>query len=130
MQSNRLHSSLSLFFHSQLYSLKQLFFIQLIKQVFLLLQHVHQVNTMTSPSYNVPHVQQMLYKNRPVLDPMFNDDMIFVCNYLDVTQCECANTTYYYGVNQGGGSLLCLPCSSGVCVRKKTTCSLNDLSVC
>ncbi|CAF3358734.1 unnamed protein product [Rotaria socialis] len=28
----------------------------------------------------------------------------------DQTQCECTNQTFYYGVNQGGGSLLCVPC--------------------
>lgn len=35
------------------------------------------------------------------------------CNYLDITQCECTNSTFYYGVNQGGGSLLCLQCNGG-----------------
>ena len=31
---------------------------------------------------------------------------------LDSSQCDCVDNTYYYGVNQGGGSLLCLPCGS------------------
>ncbi|UJR38008.1 hypothetical protein I4U23_030690 [Adineta vaga] len=30
----------------------------------------------------------------------------------DSSQCDCVDNTYYYGVNQGGGSLLCLPCGS------------------
>jgi hypothetical protein len=33
--------------------------------------------------------------------------------YLDQTQCDCINNTFYYGVNQGGGSLICTQCSSG-----------------
>jgi hypothetical protein len=38
--------------------------------------------------------------------------------YLDVTQCDCISTSYFYGVNQGGGSLICLPCNltNYVCV--------------
>ena len=31
--------------------------------------------------------------------------------YLDPTQCDCVNKSFYYGVNQGGGSLVCLPCA-------------------
>ncbi|CAF1345544.1 unnamed protein product [Adineta steineri] len=31
----------------------------------------------------------------------------------DNTQCECTDTSYYYAVNQGGGSLLCSKCASG-----------------
>ncbi|CAF1347685.1 unnamed protein product [Rotaria magnacalcarata] len=31
----------------------------------------------------------------------------------DQTQCECTNQTFYYGVNQGGGSLLCVACPAG-----------------
>ncbi|CAF1123716.1 unnamed protein product [Rotaria magnacalcarata] len=30
----------------------------------------------------------------------------------DSTKCECINDNYYYGVNQGGGSLLCILCGS------------------
>jgi hypothetical protein len=29
---------------------------------------------------------------------------------LDKTQCECVSSSFYYGVNQGGGSVLCVPC--------------------
>lgn len=44
---------------------------------------------------------------------------LFECNidnynyYLDFTQCDC-NSNSYYGVNQGGGSLICIPCTTGV----------------
>jgi hypothetical protein len=38
--------------------------------------------------------------------------------YLDQTQCDCVNNTFYYGVNQGGGSLICKQCNSGY-VRMK-----------
>lgn len=32
-------------------------------------------------------------------------------------QCDCKNMSYYYGVNQGGGSLICDLCPSGnVCI--------------
>jgi hypothetical protein len=30
----------------------------------------------------------------------------------DFTQCDCISNAYYYGVNQGGGSLICLPCNA------------------
>lgn len=30
---------------------------------------------------------------------------------LDVTQCACLNNTYYYQVNQGGGSVRCSLCT-------------------
>ena len=31
---------------------------------------------------------------------------------VDPTQCDCVSKSFYYGVNQGGGSLLCLLCPS------------------
>ncbi|CAF2430595.1 unnamed protein product [Rotaria sp. Silwood2] len=50
----------------------------------------------------------------------------------DQTQCDCVDDTFYYGVNQGGGSLLCLPCNSTYvrssdgfgCVTANISCSL------
>jgi hypothetical protein len=32
---------------------------------------------------------------------------------LDKTQCDCIDQTFYYVVNQGGGSLICASCPSG-----------------
>ena len=32
---------------------------------------------------------------------------------LDLTRCTCLNSSYYYAVNQGGGSLICSLCSTG-----------------
>ncbi|CAF5169250.1 unnamed protein product, partial [Rotaria sp. Silwood1] len=54
-------------------------------------------------------------------------------SYLDPTQCDCIDNTFYYGVNQGGGSLLCLPCNSTYirssdgfgCVTTNISCGLT-----
>ncbi|CAF3900474.1 unnamed protein product [Rotaria sordida] len=51
----------------------------------------------------------------------------------DPTQCDCIDRTFYYGVNQGGGSLLCLPCNSTYirssdgfgCVTTNISCGLT-----
>ncbi|CAF4828802.1 unnamed protein product [Rotaria sp. Silwood1] len=51
----------------------------------------------------------------------------------DPTQCDCIDNTFYYGVNQGGGSLLCLPCNSTYirssdgfgCVTTNISCGLT-----
>ena len=32
--------------------------------------------------------------------------------FSDFKQCDCADPTFYYGVNQGGGALMCLPCGA------------------
>ncbi|CAF0975904.1 unnamed protein product [Adineta ricciae] len=49
----------------------------------------------------------------------------------DPTQCDCANDSYYYGVNQGGGSVLCLPCTSNY-VRSKDGfgCTISSSASC
>ncbi|CAF1194078.1 unnamed protein product [Rotaria sordida] len=55
----------------------------------------------------------------------------------DKTQCECLNNTYYYGVNQGGGSLICSPCDPGYvrstdgfgCTLNNTACNRADSRV-
>ncbi|CAF3346369.1 unnamed protein product [Rotaria socialis] len=52
----------------------------------------------------------------------------------DSTKCECINDNYYYGVNQGGGSLLCIPCGSNYvrsidgfgCITTNVSCDLTS----
>ncbi|CAF4292882.1 unnamed protein product, partial [Adineta steineri] len=49
----------------------------------------------------------------------------------DPTQCDCVNNSYYYDVNQGGGSLNCILCSSTYtrssdgfgCIASAVTCN-------
>ncbi|CAF0826220.1 unnamed protein product [Adineta steineri] len=49
----------------------------------------------------------------------------------DPTQCDCVNNSYYYDVNQGGGSLSCILCSSTYtrssdgfgCIASAVTCN-------
>ncbi|UJR08253.1 hypothetical protein I4U23_012526 [Adineta vaga] len=47
----------------------------------------------------------------------------------DQTQCDCIDNTYYYVINQGGGSLICASCASGF--TRSTDgfgCTLNSLT--